>query len=126
MSAETAQLYVEVERSDDRRVTLLRLVGRINAYTVPTLTARVDDAVKHGAWSIVVSLADVDQVDAEVAIGALLRALRRMQALDGCLTVADPAGLIGRAVKARGLGLVLAVFPSEEAAAGFLTSWQAK
>jgi anti-anti-sigma factor len=118
-----AQLYIEVSTAG--RVTTLRLVGVLNVYTVPVLAARVDDAVKHGAWSIVVSLDQVDQVDAEVGIGVLLRSLRRMQGLDGYLVVADPAGLIRRAVKARGLALVLAVFPAEEAAVDFLASWQA-
>lgn len=118
-----AQLYIEVSTAG--RVTTLRLVGVLNVYTVPVLAARVDDAVKHGAWSIVVSLEQVDEVDAEVGIGVLLRALRRMQGLDGYLVVADPSDLIRRAVKARGLALVLAVFPAEEAAVDFLASWRA-
>lgn len=119
-----AQLYIEVSTAGP--VTMLRLVGVLNVYTVPLVAARIDDAVKRGAWSIVVSLEQVDQVDAESAIGVLLRGLRRMQALDGYLVVADPGGLIRRAVKARGLALVLAVFPAEEAAVEFLTSWRAK
>jgi anti-anti-sigma factor len=121
--AAEAQLYIEVATAG--RVTTLRLVGTVNVYTVPLLVARIDDAVKHGAWSIVVSLEQVEQVDGEVAIGTLLRALRRMQGLDGYLAVADPRDLIRRAVKARGLALVLAVFPAEETAVDFLASWRA-
>ncbi len=93
-------------------------------YSEPSLTAKVDYTMKHGAWSLVVSLAGIHHFDAEVSIGTLLRGPRRLQAGNGTILLAEVPEQVRKAIRARGLGLVLPTFPTEEAAAAFLATWR--
>ena len=116
-----AGLYIEV--AQDGRVTTLRLYGEINAYTVPTLWARVEAALTHEAWSLVVDLEHVPFLDSE-GVGTLLRAQRLVNGTTGgtLLLAAVPAQ--GRkTIKVKGLDSLLAAFPSGADAAAFLQSW---
>ena len=124
MRPDAADFHVEVGETTSGTVTTLRLIGTLNVYTEPALAARVQEAMKGGAWSLVVSLAEVDHVDAEVGVGALLRALRRLQAGNGTLLLAEVPEQVRKAIKARGLGLVLQAFPTEESAVAFLATWR--
>lgn len=117
-----ADAAFRVEPGLQGHVTILRLIGTLNVYTAGVLVARLDDALEHGAWHVVLNLAKVEHMEAEDGVGALLRALRRVQAGHGTLLLAEVPEMVRRAIRARGLGLVLPAFPSEEAAAGFLTS----
>lgn len=121
-----AQLYIEVEAAADGRVAVLRLVGILNLYTAPVLAERVEAALKRGVWSLVVSLADLDHIDAEVGVGALLRALRRAQMGNGTLLLAEVPEQVRKAIKVRGLGAVLHVFLTEPLAVSFLANWRSR
>jgi anti-anti-sigma factor len=123
MRPEVADFYVEVGEPGAGQVMTLRLIGTLNVYSAPTFAARVEDAMKHGAWSLVVNLAGVSHADAEVGVGALLRALRRLQAGNGTLLLAEVPEQVRKAIRARGLGLVLHSFPTEESAVTFLATW---
>lgn len=117
-----AAAHLTIETGTAGHVTTLRLSGTLNLYTAPSVAARVDEALHRGAWNLVLNFDQVDLVDLEVAVGTLLRALRRVQATRGMLVLAEESGRIRRAASARGLGLVLATFPTEAEAVRFLTS----
>jgi anti-anti-sigma factor len=116
-----AAFYIEV--GEHGRVTTLRLIGSLNLYTAPSFAKRVEEALSHDAWSLVISLAGVEQVD-EDGLGALLRALRRVQQGHGTMLLCDVPDPVRKAITARGLGIVLHVFLSEALAVSFLTSWR--
>lgn len=120
MSATAADLYIE--SAETGRITTLRLKGTLDIYTAEKFTARTDEALKSGARSLIVDLADVVYLDSEVGIGALLRALRRMQSANGTLLLVDVPGPVRKAIRIKGLGLVIQSFASEEEAVEFLTS----
>ena len=52
------------------------------------------------------------------------RALRRVQAANGTMLLAEVSEQIRMAISARGLALVLLTFPTEAAAAEFLATWR--
>jgi anti-anti-sigma factor len=120
LAPSAAELYVEAGASG--HVTTLRLTGTLNLYTAPILAVRLDEALKCGAWHVVLTLAKLEDMAAEEGVGALLRALRRVQAGHGTLLLAEVPDMVRRAIRTRGLGLVLPAFPTEDAAVGFLTS----
>lgn len=120
MSATAADLYIEA--AETGRITTLRLKGTLDIYTAEKFTARTDEALKNGAQSLIVDLAGVVYLDSEVGIGALLRALRRMQTANGTLLLVDVPGPVHKAIRIKGLGLVIQAFASEEEAVAFLTS----
>jgi anti-sigma B factor antagonist len=120
VSATAADLYIE--SAETGRITTLRLKGTLDIYTAEKFTARTDEALKRGARSLIVDLADVVYLDSEVGIGALLRALRRMQSANGTLLLVDVPGPVRKAIRIKGLGLVIQAFASEEEAVAFLTS----
>ena len=113
-----------IESGRQGHVTTLSLVGTLNLYTAPTLAARLDDVRENGAWHVVLNLAKVEHIEAEDAVGALLRALRRLQAGSGTLLLAEVPEQVRKAIKARGLDLVLHSFPTEESAVEFLATWR--
>lgn len=117
-----ADAAFHVEAGQQGHLTTLRLIGTLNMYTAPVLGARLDDALKHGCWHVVLTLAKVEHMDPEDGVGTLLRALRRVQAGHGQLLLAEVSDAVRRAIRVRGLGLVLPTFPSEEAAVEFLKS----
>lgn len=115
-------LYVEVAGTG--RVMTLSLVGTVDMYTRDVFLDRVRAEIEHKVWSMVVNLAEVAFFDSEVGVGALLRALRHVQVGGGTLLLAEVPEQVHRAIRARGLGLVLHAFPTEDAAVEFLTLWR--
>ena len=117
-----ASLYVEVRQAADGRVAVLSLHGDLNTYTVPTVWARIEAAVAHGTWSLVLDLAGVGFLDAE-GIGILIRAKRLAALSEGTLVLAEVAEQGRKTLRVKGLAEVLPVFPSVAAAVTFLASW---
>lgn len=112
-----AHLYIEVEQVGG--VVVLSLDGEIGAYTLPTLQARIEAALKHSAASIVVDLADVPFLDAE-GIGALIRARKRAQVDGGALLLAQVPEQGRKTLAVKGLASVLPCFPTVGDAVTFL------
>lgn len=117
MTGTEAHLYIEVEHVAG--VVVFGLHGEIDMYTLPTLQARIEAALKHDAASIVVDLADVPFLDAE-GIGVLIRARRRTQVDGGTLLLAQAPEQARRTLAVKGLSAILPCFPTVQAAVMFL------
>lgn len=121
MTVAEADLYIAV--AAEGRVAVLRLHGEINAYTIPALRARIEAALEHDAWSVVVDLELVPFLDSE-GVGALLRAQRLINGTSGgTLLLADVPDQGRRTLEVKGLAEMLPCFPTVGAAVAFLESW---
>lgn len=119
MTPVETDLCIEVRRAGE--VTVLALHGALNVYTAGTFIARAEDALGHGAISLVVNIEDAGFLDSE-GIGALLRLRRRVQLGGGTLVLAAPPVQAVRTIAVKGLSLVLLCSESETQAVAFLTS----
>lgn len=118
---ETAHLYIEIVSAG--RVTVFRLYGELNTYTLPSLRSRVETALEHDAWSVVVDLECVPFIDSE-AVGTLLRAQRHIHgASGGTLLLAAVPEQGRKTLRVKGLESLLACFPAVADALAFLDTW---
>lgn len=122
MSAVRSPLRVHADSSG--LTTLLRCCGPLNRATIPLFSQRLADASRSGKHNLIVNLAAITDFQDEPGVAALLHALRRVQSGHGSMLLAETPEQVKRAIRARGLALVLQSFDTEEDAAAFLASWR--
>jgi anti-anti-sigma factor len=121
----TVHLYIEVglRSTPVGDVAVFETCGGIDAHTRERFRTQVEAVLAQGAWSVVVNLKGVPFLDAE-AIGVLLRAQRLVHATTGgTLLLATVHEQGRRTLEVKGLGSLLACFPSDAEAVVFLESW---
>jgi len=84
----------------------LRLVGRFDATWAEHVSETIESAVRSGAHQIVLNFANVDYISS-LGIRVLLSHYKRLQSVNGSLTVSEPSATTLSILKATGLASVL-------------------
>ncbi len=115
-------MKIETQTLEDCAV--LRLSGDFETYAIAGFLEAVEEARRAGHDLLVLNLRRVDFLNS-TAIGSMLRVRKELRAAGGGLALARPSAFVRGVLEKLGLGEVLAVYESEEEAAGALRREQA-
>ncbi len=98
-------------------VAVVTPVGEVDVFTAPELERELVSAIGRGAELVVLDMKDTSFVDS-VALGVLLRTLRRLEQRGGDLRIAGAHRNVLRVLEMTSLDKVFAIHASRETALG--------
>lgn len=90
------------------------LAGELDIYSAPTVASALDKEIKGGARDLLVDLSDVHYVDMG-GLGALIRALKQIQAYGGSILLAGADAGITRILNVTGLVRIFRIYDRDRA-----------
>ncbi|CUR55778.1 Anti-anti-sigma regulatory factor (Antagonist of anti-sigma factor) [metagenome] len=97
---------MELEKTVDGQVAVLRCVGRLNMVAAPRLRATIEQAVADGQSRVVVDLSGVTFVDSS-GLGSLIGGLKVARTAGGDLRIAGPPEQVMTVLKLTNLDRIL-------------------
>lgn len=111
-------MHITVEPRED--YAILHLRGEFDTYYVPLLQEEIDSLLKAGTNRVILNLRLVRFINS-TALGAIIRASKRLSAEGGKLVISRPSRFCRDIIEKIGLDRVVAVYDTDEAAAQALT-----
>jgi anti-sigma B factor antagonist len=96
-------------------VAVLKLTGKLNMVSAPTIREGVASLVAHGSTRVVVDLAGVDFLDSS-GLGALISGLKSTRQAGGDLRIASPGEQVRLVLRLTNMERVLIPYESPEEA----------
>jgi anti-sigma B factor antagonist len=106
-------MKTEFRQDDD--VTILTLAGELDGVQLPELRRELDGAIDQGARKLVIESPELAFIGSS-GLGYLVSAAKKLQSHDGRCVVAAPSRFFQKTLDHLGLGEVLPVFDSVDAA----------
>ncbi|MBI3947066.1 MAG: STAS domain-containing protein [Armatimonadetes bacterium] len=106
-------LAVNVERAD--KVTIVDLVGELDAYTSLEVRETVVRLIEEGARDIIINLEKVDFIDS-VGLGTLVGCLKRTAEHGGTISLVCANPQIQKVFDITGLSKIFAIYPTRDEA----------
>lgn len=107
-------MHITVEPRQD--YAILHLRGEFDTYYVPLLQEEIDSLLKAGTNRVILNLRLVRFINS-TALGAIIRASKRLTAEGGKLVISHPSRFCADIIEKIGLDRVVGVFDTDEAAA---------
>jgi anti-anti-sigma factor len=109
---------MEIETRDYKRVTVLRVTGRVDANTAPAFEAQLK-ALTDAGRSVALEL-DGTAYLSSAGVRALISAQKALKARGAKLVIAQPSERVHEVLKISGLEPLFEIFDNTEAAVGAL------
>lgn len=95
------------------------LHGEFDAYTMPLLSDKIDEAIAAGHYDMVIDMCDVSFVDLST-LNRIARAMKQVYRRNGRLVLACADTHVLRAIELAGLRHAVKVYPTRETAVAAL------
>ena len=112
---------MEILRSDDDGIRILRLVGNFDTTDVETFHAHIEEAIDGQCFRVLVDSEQMRFINS-TALGSLIRAQKRLQQYGGDLAISALPSFAGRVFKTLGLDRKIRCFKNQSEAKSYLHS----
>jgi len=110
-------MSMEIQSRDYHRVSVVRVVGRVDAAHAPSLNETMDGYVKAGRSHLVLELDGVNYISS-AGLRVLVSTQKALKERGGYLALAQPSEKVMEALKLAGFEVLFQTFNNTEAAVG--------
>jgi anti-anti-sigma factor len=110
------KLAMEISSRDYKRVSIIRVVGRVDATTAPEFESRLKSYV-NGRSHLILELDAADYISS-AGLRAMISAQKTLKAKSGQLVLAQVSEKVKEVLQLAGLDPLFPMYPSTEAAIG--------
>ena len=110
---------MEISVQDYKRVTVMKVAGRVDSATAPELETSLRQLIDGSKTNIVLDLKEVDYMSS-AGLRAMVSTLKAVKSANGDLRLASPSPRVEEVLRLAGLTSIFTVYPTrEEAVASF-------
>jgi len=112
-----ANMVMEINVSEMRRVRLFEIVGRVDSSNANELGSVLDRAADDGNNNLVLDLSGVDYMSS-AGLREMVRILKRVKRSGGDLRIANPSERVREVRELAGLDSIFEIYPTQVEAVG--------
>ncbi len=112
-----ANMVMEINVSEMRRVRLFEIVGRVDSSNANELGSVLDRAADDGNNNLVLDLSGVDYMSS-AGLREMVRILKRVKRSGGDLRIANPSERVREVLELAGLDSIFEIYPTQVEAVG--------
>ena len=108
---------MEITTRDYKRVSVIRVTGRIDSTTAPQFEEKLNDHIKNGHIHLVLEMDGADYLSS-AGVRTLIATQKTLKGKGGEVTLAQPSQRVKEVLELAGLGQLFHIYDKTEAAVG--------